>query len=147
MTITRTTNSTTGLMSPPSRNAPILCAAAPGPHDQLRLVPRALVLLADRDQILDLGRGYGGEVADLSEPIAAGVRLEHLNRLPDQIGDRRRAVVVAHDPAGDAGGAGADPVLLEDQHVGAALRQTPGRREAVDSAADDDLAGALQLHG
>ena len=122
-------------------------AAAIRPNDQLRLVPSALVLLTDRHQILDLGLGDRGEVADLPEAVAVRVRLEHLDRLPDEVGDRRGAVVVANDSTGDARGAGADPMLLEDQHVGAALGQAPGRRQAVDAAADDDVACASQLHG
>ena len=105
------------------------------------------MLFPDRHQILDLSPRHRGEVADLPEPVAGGVLLEHLDRLPDQVRDRRRAIVVADDPAGDARGAGADPVLLQDEHVGAALRQAPGCGEAVDAAAHDDVARVLQLHG
>ena len=59
------------------------------------------------------------------------------------------AVVVAHDAAGGPGGAAADPVLLEHEHVGAALGQAPGRRQAEHAAADDDVTGGVgrQLHG
>jgi hypothetical protein len=109
---------------------------------QLRDVPGGLVLLADRDQVGDLALGHGRDVADLPEPVAVGVRLEHLHGLADQLGDRGRAVVVADDPSGDARGAGADAVLLQHQHVLPALGEAPRAGQPVHAAPDDDVVGA-----
>ena len=80
------------------------------------------------DQVVDLGLGHGGEVADLAEAEGLGIGLEHLDRQPDDVGDRRRTVVVAHDAAGGSGGATADPALVEHEHVGAALGEAPRGR-------------------
>ncbi len=116
-------------------------AAGLGAGDQLRLIPRTLVLGTDRDQVVGLGLGHRGDVADLAEAVRLGVLLEHLDGEPHQLGDRLRAVEVAHDPAGDPRRAGADAALVEHEHLGAPLGERPGDGEAVHSGADDDVGG------
>jgi hypothetical protein len=97
------------------------------------------LLLADGDEVVDLALGHRGEVADLPEAVRLRVVLEHLDREPDDLGDRLGAVVVANDPAGDPRRAAADPSLVDQHHLGAALGEAPGDREPVDAAADDDV--------
>ncbi len=107
------------------------------------------MVLADRDQVLDLGLRDRRQVADLAEAEALRLCLEELDRVAHHVGDRGRAVEVADDASGGAGGAGAHPVLLEHEHVGAALGQPPGGAETEDAAADDHVARGsdAQLHG
>jgi hypothetical protein len=117
-------------------------AAAIRSGDQLGLVSGPCVLLVDRLQVFLLALGDRGQVADLAEAIGLRFGLEELDREPDQLGDRRRAVVVADDPARDPRGAGADPVLLEQQHLALAseaLGEPGGHGEAVDAPADDQV--------
>ena len=97
----------------------------------------------DRDQIVDLAVGHRRQVADLAESVGVGLGLEDLDRVADQPRDLAGAIEVADDPAGGAGGAGADPVLLEHEHVPSALGQALGGREPKHPAADDDVFGVL----
>ena len=130
------------------RRAPVrpgpgqVVAAALRADQQLRLIAGGLVLLPDRDQVVDLALRHGRDVADLAEAVPLGIGLEHLHRLADQVSHRRRAVVVADDAPGDARGARADPVLLQHEHLRPALGQAPGAAQPVHAAPDDhDLAG------
>src|SRR5712692_2075043 len=67
-----------------------------------------------------------------------------------QLAHRGLEVVVADDAAGDAGRAGSDIALVDDEDVLAAAETTgpefpgqmPGRRESVDPGPDDDVAAA-----
>jgi hypothetical protein len=120
--------------------------AVVGADHQLGVVADALVLRADRDEVVDLALGDRREVADLPEAIGLRVVLEHRHRQRDDLGDRLGAVVVAHDPARDARGASARPRLVEHEDVRAALGQPPRDGQAVDPAADDDVRGH-QLQG
>ncbi len=136
--------------SVPVRPAPgQVLAAGLGSRDQLGPVPDSLVLLADRDEIIDLGLGHRCPVAHLPEAVGFGILLEHLHRQADKLGNRLGPVVIAHDPAGDSRGPGTDPPLVEHQHAGAALGQRPANRESVDPAAYDDVGGqgVSQLQG
>src|SRR5262249_37969805 len=90
-------------------------------------------------QVVHLPIRDRGDVADLPEPVAARIDLEHLDGLLDQLRDGGRAVVVPNDPAGYARCAGPDSALLDHEHVGAALRQPP--------RGEDDVARSPQLHG
>jgi hypothetical protein len=90
----------------------------------------------DRLQIVDLLGGDGRQVPHLPEPIRLRVLLEHLDRQPHDLGDRLGAVVVAHDPAGDAGGAAAQAALVDHDHVRSGGGERPGDRESVYPAAD-----------
>ena len=129
-----------GLPVRPGEAQVLVAAIRPG--DQLRLVAGASVVLMDRRQVVDLALGDGCDVADLSEAVRVWFGLEDLDRAADQLGDRRRAVVVAHDSSGDPRRAGADPVLLQHQHLALAtepLGETGGDGEAVDAPADDQV--------
>ena len=74
--------------------------------------------------------------------------LEHGQGAPGHGGQRRDAVVAAHDAARLAAAARADGVALEHQHVGhSELDQGPGRAEAGHAATDHhDLGRAGRTH-
>ncbi len=101
------------------------------------LVVGFLVRLADRN------------VADLLEAEVRRVGLPDVDRVAQDGVERRGHVEIAHASAGDAGGAGAGPGLVEQHHVGAlALAglfqrhgEMPGGRHAVHAGADDDIGG------
>jgi hypothetical protein len=94
------------------------------------------VLRRDRLQVLDLTGRHRRQVAHLPEPVCLRVLLEHLDREPHDLRDRLGAVVVAHDPTGDPGGATAEAALVDDHHVRPRGGERPGDRESVYPAAD-----------
>ena len=116
-------------------------------EDDVRAVADLRLVALDRDAILRLHLGHGGDVADAVEAEALRVRLEELDRNANHLRHRRREVEVAHDAAGDAGCARADVALLEDDDVlprplAARFeleREVVRAREAVDAASDDDV--------
>jgi hypothetical protein len=115
--------------------------------DEDRRVADLLLLLVDAGDVLVHHLGADLHVAD--RMIGEGFRIA----FPDRDAVRHQAahggleVVVAYHPAGDAGGAGRDPGLVDDQDVLAAalpalaqvLSKVPSGAEAVDAGADDDV--------
>ena len=97
----------------------------------------------------DLGADL--HVADAMVVIGFRIALPSCDGMGHQRAHGGLEIVVPHHPAGDAGGAGPDPRLVEDDDVGfrrAALgpelpRQMVGRRKPVDAGADHDVAGLL----
>ena len=120
-------------------------ARTPG---ERRRIPDRGMLLGDPFELLRLGLRHDCDVSDLAEAEQGGIELEDLDRLPDDLVDRRREVEVPHDPARDAGGACADALLVEHDDVGSGtallleqLGEVVGGREPVDPSADDDIRG------
>ena len=66
-------------------------ATALGTDDELGLIADPLVLVVDRDQVVDLGLRDRRQVADLAKTERLGLGLEDLDRVADDIGDRGRA--------------------------------------------------------
>ncbi len=116
--------------------------------DQLRRVPDPGLPLVHLGEIRDLALGAECDVPHLV--VAEGLRilLPHLDVGGHQLAHRGLVVVVAHNPAGDARGSGADSGLVDHQHVGLLparglfLGEVPGRGEAVDPGSDDEVLGA-----
>ncbi len=127
--------------------AHVLGAGLLAEHDVRAVADRGLLPL-DRDAILGLHLRNGCDVADRVIAEAGRVRLEELDRHPDDLRHRRREVEVADDAAGDPRRARADVVLLEHDDVltGAAARglelerEVIRARQAVNPAADDEVA-------
>ena len=94
----------------------VLGAGAFAEHD-IRAVADLCLVALDRNAILRLYLGNGGDVADAVEAEALWIRFEQLDRDANHFRHRRREVEVAHDAARDAGCARADMALLEDDDV------------------------------
>ena len=115
--------------------------------DEDRLVADLLLLRVDAGDVLVHHLRTDLHVAD--GVVAEGLRvaLPHRYAVRHQAAHRRLEVIVAHDAAGDARGAGGDAGFVDHQHVLAAalaglaqvLGQMPGRTEAMNAGADDQV--------
>jgi hypothetical protein len=84
-----------------------------------------------------VGGGHRREVTHLPEPVRLGIRLDDLDREANELRDRLRSVMVADDPARDAGCPAAHPTLVDEQDGSSRGCQGRRRGEPVDPAADD----------
>src|SRR5205085_8489970 len=122
--------------------------------DDLRLVADLSVSPGDGHQVFRLRGRYGRNVPD-------GMIAEHVAMLlPDADGEAhdlvhgRLIVEVAHDPAGDARGAGPDARLLQQHDIGATAlallaSRTPkmvSRAQAMNACADHHVRRRLRNH-
>ena len=110
--------------------------------DQLGVVADPLVALVDLDQVRLLGLRAQRDVAGAVVVEGGRIGLPDLHAGGHQLAHRRLEVVVAHDAAGDARGAGGDAGLVHHEHPLATASQVPRRREPVDPRADHEHAGA-----
>jgi hypothetical protein len=120
--------------------------------DEHRVVADGLLLLVDRAHLRVHDLRADLHVADRVVAVGLRVAFPDRDRMRHQLAHRRLEIVVAHDAAGDARGAGADAGLVEHDDAAAAgadrhaaslqlLREMHRRRQAVDAGADDDVAG------
>ena len=111
-------------------------------EDELRRVADLLLALVDGREVVDLGAVAEGDVprAVVGERLRVG--LPDLDARGHQLGHRGLEVVVAHDAAGDARGAGGDAGLVDDEDLLALLGEVPGGGEAVHARADDEVRSA-----
>ena len=120
-----------------------------GALDQDGIVADRLLLGVDLDDVVVHRLGPELDVPDTVVGERVGVGLPERHGVRHQPAHGGLEVVVADDPAGDAGGAGPDVVLVDDDDVATvpevAVRegggQVPGGGQAVDTGADDHVAG------
>jgi len=76
-----------------------------------------LLLLVDRGNVLAHALGADLHVAHRVVAIGLGIALPHLDGMGHQLAHGRLEVVVADDATGDAGRAGADRALVDNENV------------------------------
>jgi hypothetical protein len=135
-----------------ARRAPVRVQAAHvaldglGAQVQLAGVADALLALEHLGEVALLAGRAERDVARRVVVQRFGVGLPDLHAGGHELGHRGLEVVVAHDPAGDARGAGGDAGLVDDEDLLAVLGEVPGGGEAVDPGADDQVLGGGGEH-
>jgi hypothetical protein len=116
------------------------------PQDQVGLVADPLLALVDRREILHLIAVAERDVAGAVVVERLGVGLPDFHASRHQLGHGGLEVIVAHDAAGDPGGAGRNAGLVDHQHLLAALGEVPGGGEAVHAGPDHEVGDGALAH-